>query len=203
MTVYVESNFVLEIALGQEQAPAAEEILERAELREFELALPAFSLGEPLATVTHRTRNRRKLSHKFNHQLKDLRRSYAHQHDIALLEPVASVLAQIGQRETDRLNSAMDRLLATAIVIQLDLLIFRSAMRYRSHYGLSEQDAIIYAAVVSHLAHNPSDGPHFFISRDQKDFDDPGIAFELGHHGCIFVDRFDEGVQWLNQLRVR
>ena len=51
MIVYVESNFVLEIALGQEEAPAAETILELAEnnkLMNFSLdSHPRIALSTP------------------------------------------------------------------------------------------------------------------------------------------------------------
>lgn len=43
MIVYVESNFILEIALEQNQAIAAEAILALAENGSITLALPAFT----------------------------------------------------------------------------------------------------------------------------------------------------------------
>ena len=121
MTVYVESNFVLEIALGQEQSEAAEAILARAERGEVELAFPSFSLSEPFATVTQRSRNRASLSSNFNNHVRDLSRSLPHQPDIALLQPVEGVLVQISQRETDRLVSTVERLLGVAKIIPIDL----------------------------------------------------------------------------------
>lgn len=202
MTVYVESNFVLELALEQQQAAAAETILARAERRQIELAMPALSLSEPFSTGTHRTRRRRALAIEVDGQLTDLRRSAAHQEAIAALEPIQDVLEQVGQDELDGLVSTVDRLLATATIIPTDLLAFRSAVRYRSDYGLTVQDAIIYAATVGHLTQNPSAGPHFFISRDRKAFSHPGIASEIGQHDCVFVPSFDEGAQRLNRPRI-
>ena len=46
MIVYVESNFVLEVALGQEESPSAESILVLAESSKIELVFPGFSLKE-------------------------------------------------------------------------------------------------------------------------------------------------------------
>jgi hypothetical protein len=42
LTLFVESNFVLEIALGQQDSTAAERLLILAEQAQLELALPAF-----------------------------------------------------------------------------------------------------------------------------------------------------------------
>lgn len=199
MTVYVESNFVLELALGQEQANAAEAILVQAERRQIELALPSFSLSEPFSTVTHRSRRRSAVAVNVNEQLRDLRRSSVHRQDIATLEPVVGVLRQVNQRETNRLNVIVDRVLTIATVIQVDHLMFRRSIQFQSDYDLSAQDAIIYAAALRHLADNPSAGPHFFISRNPADFGHAEITAELGQHGCIFVPSFNEGIQRLDQ----
>lgn len=60
MTVYVESNFVLELALQQEQTSAAESILNATARGEFRLALPAIALTEPFSTLEQRSRNLRR-----------------------------------------------------------------------------------------------------------------------------------------------
>jgi hypothetical protein len=49
--VYIESNFVLEIALEQEQSSAASSILSLAESRQIELAYSSFILSEPFASI--------------------------------------------------------------------------------------------------------------------------------------------------------
>lgn len=102
-----------------------------------------------------------------------------------------SVLVQIGQRETDRLVTTVERLLMVATVIQIDLPVFRSAMQYRSTYGLPEQDAIVYAAIVNHLAGNSDAGSHYFVSKNWRDFGDPRIEQELGELSCSFVADFN------------
>lgn len=202
MTVYVESNFVLELVLDQEQTAFAEEILVRAERLQIVLALPAFSLSEPFSTITHRTRRRRTLVIGVKDQLRDLRRSSGQQQDAAALESVEHVLETVNQRERIRLTAIVDRLLMIVTVIPVDRLIFRAAIRYQAAYGLSAPDSIIYSAVLSHLANNPSAGPHYFINRNRADFDDPEIVEGLDRLGCAFVARFDEGVQRLNQSQV-
>lgn len=120
MTVYVESSFVLEMALGQEQSEAAEAILARAERGEVELAVPSFALSEPFSTVTHRMRSRRRLSNDLSDQVRDLNRSLPHRQDAAALEPLTDLtdlLVQVGQRETHSLIATVERLLAVATII--------------------------------------------------------------------------------------
>jgi predicted nucleic acid-binding protein len=199
MTVYVESNFVLEIALGQEQSEAAAAILSRAERGEIELAIPSFALSEPFSTVMHRSRSRKKLSNELKDHVRDLNRSIPHQPDAAVIEPVAELLLQANRRESQSLVATVERLFACATVIQLDVSIYRHAMRYVAQYGLSEQDAIILASVVSHLRETSSLEPHFFISRNWTDFANPLILDELDQLGCTFVANFREGAVRLEQ----
>ena len=47
MTVYVESNFVLAIALGQEDAEPATSLLELGEQGRLDLAFPALAVTRP------------------------------------------------------------------------------------------------------------------------------------------------------------
>ena len=47
MIVYVESNFVLELAFLQEEYESCLELLHLAESQAMHLVLPAFSVGEP------------------------------------------------------------------------------------------------------------------------------------------------------------
>ena len=56
MTVYVESNFVLELALQQEQCDSCLKIIDLATDQRITLAIPAFSLAEPHQTIRDKAR---------------------------------------------------------------------------------------------------------------------------------------------------
>jgi len=51
MIVYVESNFILEMVLGQKYASAIESILQLAERGKIELTFPSFALCEPCCYI--------------------------------------------------------------------------------------------------------------------------------------------------------
>ena len=51
MIVYVESNFVLELAFLQEQHESCNTIITLAESSQVELVIPAFSIVEPLCSI--------------------------------------------------------------------------------------------------------------------------------------------------------
>ena len=64
MTVYVESNFVLEQALQQEQCDACDEILNLAVSGAISLLVPAFSLADPHQALALKAKPRNKLSNE-------------------------------------------------------------------------------------------------------------------------------------------
>ena len=78
MVVFVESNFVLELALGQEQAVATEAILQFAEQGKCVLVLPAIALSEPFSKVAYRSVERDRISTGRQQQLQELKRSVPH-----------------------------------------------------------------------------------------------------------------------------
>jgi hypothetical protein len=53
---------------------------------------------------------------------------------------------------------------------------------------------VIYAAVVQDLARQPAQPAKCFISRNWKDFDDPGIRAELRAHNCRYEESFEAGL---------
>ena len=61
MNVYVESNFVLELALLQEQHASCEDILRLCEAGRMQLVIPAYSLAEPYETLVRRHKQRQRI----------------------------------------------------------------------------------------------------------------------------------------------
>ena len=78
IVVYIESNFVLEIALEQEQSSAASSILSLAEYHQIELAYPSFILSEPFECIVRARRERNTLQRSLVNVLNNLKRSKPH-----------------------------------------------------------------------------------------------------------------------------
>lgn len=196
MIAYVESNFVLEIALGQEQADSAEALLALAEGSALELLLPSLALAEPFATITQRERARRRLASEIATTLRDLQRSAPHQSEAALVANAVAGLANIAGREYARLHDVVARLLTVAGRIELDSARFALARTYQVRYGLSPQDSIIYASVVTDLQLKPPADPKCFLTRNSRDFDDPDIVAELSGYNCRLFFSFEDGLRY-------
>lgn len=192
MTLYVESNFILELALSQEQWPDAEAVLTSAERRQVSLAIPAVSVSEPFSTVTNRSRLRKSVVDQLDRQIGDLRRSHLLQDDVRSIELTPVVLNRIKEHETDLLISTLVRVLDVATVLPVDAAVFRQALTYRSRFAFSPMDAMIFSCVVHHLSTTAEPGPHFFVTRDRRDFRDSGIVDELLAVGCELLNSFPE-----------
>jgi hypothetical protein len=197
LTLYVESNFLLEIVLGQEDSAPAEQLLAMAEAKTIDLALPSFSLSEPLVRIRRGVRDRSRLMKQLNDQVTQLARSTPHKIEVGALRAIPNLFATIEQRETDRLISTVEQLLATARLIELASSSFRAAMDYRPRYALEIEAAIIFALVVADLKSQPGAGPHLFANRNIKDFDDPLIIKELKELNCGVVWSFTDALDQL------
>jgi hypothetical protein len=75
MNVYVESNFVLEHALEQEDCDSCAEIVRLAADGRLNLLIPAFSLAEPHHAIFSKAKARSRLGEDLRAQLGELGRS--------------------------------------------------------------------------------------------------------------------------------
>jgi hypothetical protein len=196
MTVYVESNFVLEQSLQQEEGDSCTEIIGLASSGRIILAVPAFSLAEPHVAIVGKEKARSRLSNDLRRHLSELGRSKQHREVPITFEALASVLIASAQIEREGLRSTISQLLQTADVIALDAAILSSAADIQVEYGMSGQDAIVLASVLAHLeVHKPVES--CFLNRNSKDFDDPDIRERLDARGCKFFSNFGDGLRYI------
>lgn len=111
MIVLAESNFVLELALRQEQFDHAERILRLAEEGRVRLVLPAYSLVEPYQTLIRRRSERKDLRRKLQSEIKLLGRSRLHGQIVATSESVAQTLDAGTEIERESLEQLLSRLM--------------------------------------------------------------------------------------------
>lgn len=185
MIVYVESNFVLELALEQEQHAACRSILALGESGAVSLVIPAFSIAEPYQTQFRRFSDRKELHRRLSDELGLLGRTQSYQANIAGMRVLSDLLLTSQADESRRLRSAVDSILAVAEVIPLDLNVIRHASA--PPYGLGVFDGLVFASVAAHI--EEASGEKCFVSRD-KHFDDPQLKAFLASHSCRTFSNF-------------
>ena len=196
MNIYVESNFVLELALLQEQYKACESILAICEAGETKLVLPAFCIAEPYETLIRRAKQRGNLSRELTAELGQLLRSESYREEVDTLQNVTNILVRSGEEEKQRLNETLDRILSITEVIPLERNILVSAIIHQTSLDLSPPDSIVYASVLHHLSTN-APAKSCFLNRNSKDFDDPDIVDALDIYSCKMLPRFDSGYDYI------
>lgn len=197
MDVYVESNFVLELTLLQEQHESCENIIELSEAGKVNLILPAYCLVEPYETTVRYAKNRIKISNDLSAEVKQLARSKPYYEEIDALQKVTGFLVRSQEEEKLRLRNAIERLLAVTEIIPLDAQILSSAIKYQLDHDLSPQDSVVYASVIQHLTASNST-TKCFLNRNSKDFDDPDIEDALSKYGCKMLFSFINGYGYIS-----
>jgi hypothetical protein len=193
MNVYVESNFVLEQALEQEQCESCEQLIGLASAGSVQLVIPAFSLAEPHGALLRTKNARSRLRSELLPHLRELARSRAYREVSANFDELADLLLRSTERERAGLQRTIERMIKAAQVIPLDSRVLDMAGSIESGFGLSAQDSIVLASIVSHLAETkPAES--CFLNRNTKDFDGPDVRETLDQYGCRFFGRFDEGL---------
>src|SRR6266566_5877011 len=138
MDVCVESNFVLEIALLQEQYESCEKIVELCESGKAHLVIPAYSLVEPHETIVRYAKNRTKISNDLATEVRQLSRNRPYQEEIDALQAVTGFLIRSQEEEKERLRTSIEKLLKTSEVVPLDSEILLSARKYQLDHDLSK-----------------------------------------------------------------
>lgn len=192
MRIYAETNFVLELALLQEQRLPCRDLVELCEAGHATLILPALSFSEPYETLGRRRLERRRLKEALDAQLRQLERTEDYRELLAGFRSVTALLTESGDEEARRLEKVRDRLLAVARLAQLDADVLHLAAECRRRHDLSAQDALIYASVLGDLRREPAD-ESCFLTRDRQGFDDIDIAKELAAEGCRLIHGFEHG----------
>jgi predicted nucleic acid-binding protein len=76
--IYVETNFVLELAFQQEQFASCEKILQLCETGQAQLVIPAYSLAELHEKLSRQANTRRDLQQMLDAELRQLGRTVSY-----------------------------------------------------------------------------------------------------------------------------
>jgi predicted nucleic acid-binding protein len=196
MNIYVETNFVLELAFVQEQHESCDELLRLCEAGNARLILPAFCIAESYETLIRRANNRKRIANELASELSQLARSKPYRTEIDALPSAVDLLARSSQDEDQRLVAVLAQLLKVADIVPLEAGIVVAATRHRSDYELSPQDSIVYASVRQHLA-AAGESESCFINRNSRDFNDPDIQDDLARFGCKMLFTFVSGCNYI------
>jgi predicted nucleic acid-binding protein len=200
MRVYVESNFILEMALLQEHHTSCEAILALAEEGGVTLVFPAFSVAEPYHTFHRRQKDRQDLQARLLSEFTQIGRSKPYEEAARNSSEVVALLAKSGEEYRSLLERVMARILRCAVIVPIDAHIHAEALTVQSDMGLEPPDAIIYASLRRDMASHP-DVAKCFLNSNSKDFLVPEIANELASLNCVLIPQFANGLAYMQRGR--
>ena len=197
MRVYVESNFVVELSLRQEEVDACEEILALAVSRRVELVVPMIALLEPSETLRRRQAVMSDFATRLGENLRELER-------ISLAGVAKGANQHLVKGFRDAINDWKPRLSAVrqsiarvARVLPLDVdLMDRAETLVFDGLMEKEPDALVLAAVIRDLTQHPA--PALFVNRNTRDFDDHKSG--LKSLGCDLLGTFSHALSRLRKL---
>ena len=196
MIVYVESNFLLELALLQGQWRSCEGIVAFCETAGVRLTIPAYCLIEPYETLTRRHKQRRNIKQEIDREFRQIARTETYADRLSGFRDITDLLIESTKEEEKRVDEVCLRLLKTAEVIPLDTEVLAKSTDCRDRHDFSPQDSIVFASVICHRAKSPAQRS-CFLNRDRRDFDDHDIVEELGRHQCELLPDFEAGYRFL------
>lgn len=194
MIVTVESNFLLELAYMQHES--CERLLALAEQERITLRLPSFCVAEARMSVARRTRERARFQTELERQKREISRSkpYSDLQDRSFA--LVSALIDSGEKERQRLDGALDRVMRSGQVLPTTEDVLRSACTAETRFALSTQDSIVYASVVGDSRQEPR-ASRCFLNRNSRDFADPEIRAELASGRCKLLTSFAAGLGYV------
>jgi predicted nucleic acid-binding protein len=193
LNLFVESNFVLELAFQREEFGPAQRILELASRREIDLAVPAYALSEPFEALVRRAKQRNETLLRLREQITELGRS-AHFSDLkSTSEGFVRWLAQSVETEAAALDNAIGRILDCAHVIPFTAEIVRRAFTARDEFAFERQDSIVFASVERYL-NERGIGESIFANRNSKDFATPAVEDHFAALNCKVLSTFADAV---------
>lgn len=198
MIVYVESNFILEMAFAQEESEACESIIALAESGIIQLKIPAISISEPYEVITRRSKSRLELNRQLGTELRQLSRSQPYSQIVERSRDIVSLLATSVEEEKQRLDATLSQILDCSEILPIDGTTLRSAIEFQGTLNLSPQDSLVYAAVINHLDTAPTDDK-CFLNRNSKDFLIQDIDSQLTSLGCRMIPQFAQGLEYIQR----
>ncbi len=192
MIVFVESNFILEIAYLQEQHGSCDELLVLGETAQISLRFPAFSVIEAPLSLPQRNDRRQRFRGEFGREVEELSRSKPYRKFSSVIAPLTAALLESGEEEKKRLDATLSRILLGCEVIPIQGSTVRRAIEIQAQFGLKSKDSTILAAILEDLEKAPT-GPKLFLNRNSKDFANPDIYDELKKYECELLTSFDGG----------
>jgi len=172
--VYAETNFILELTLGQEQCTSCRQLVNWAKSRQLDLRLPAYAFYESRAAILLKQDVRSKLKAAMDTQVEELGRTAPFAEFVDAFDPGRVALSKITIGEAALLDEITADLEACTSSIPFDLTAALDVNVFRELNVIKgEADLIVFSSVAADLEKRMIAGdvaPSIFVTRNSRDF---------------------------------
>ncbi len=133
MRLYVETNFVLELALGHEQHGDCEQLIELGRSQAVTLAMPAFCLYEAYRANEGKSRRRNEVVNNLRKELSEFHRSHEFSELRETSDTLVSKLIHSIDRSERRLGAVAEELCRVAALLPLDTATIEHGLTVAPH----------------------------------------------------------------------
>jgi hypothetical protein len=199
MIVVVETNFIVELVLQQEQSHACEAIVGLCSSHEnLQMAIPAFAVAEAGMLLERRKGERRKLVSDLPGHAREMGRTKSLRRVAEIVEELRADLVQAELEEASRWLDLRVRLDDEVEIIPLTGATFAETIAIQVGREIEMlPDAIVLASLkgfLEELRGRGSQVPVLFTSRDDKatstPFGSPAVLKQLDALGCTYINSF-------------
>lgn len=200
MKVYVETNFIIEMAYHQEQHDCCRSIIQLCAKHGVDLVLPSFCVSESYYELVGKRDSRERLIESMNTESDWLAQSSGVEEKRDSIREAVLALEKRSVIEKRNFASDLLEVLQVATLIPLTEQTVREAMSYETTLGLEEQDAVVYASVISDLrATTQGLDRSLFVTKNTNHFLTlPDIKKELHGFNCRILGNFKDCLDFMN-----
>lgn len=172
--LFVETPFVLQLALRQEQAGVCAQLLDLAESGALELVVPLLALVEPLGTFRLRTNKHRERNNRWREEARDLARTDEPRYRSAAqaLKEARLHMAEMDDEERRRLDAVIARTWKSARIALPSASTFQIAYELerkgQSGKGQTSIDALAIATILEDARAAPIEAKMAFYALDRR-----------------------------------
>lgn len=188
MIVYVETNFVLELAYLRPTSDNCQRLLDLAQEGHIQIVVSSFALIEARLAWQRNAKRRNRLHSAVRTELSELSRSRPLIDIPAQSQAFVAALIDTAQQDRGHLEFAIEVLARLGIVTPTPPPTLARAYEIEQRLGLSPQDALVYASVIEHLQTNASSDP-LFVTQNRRDF--LVVTEDIAAYGCKLLFTFD------------
>lgn len=196
MIIYVETNFVLELAYLRPTSDNCQRLLDLARDGDIEIVISSFALVEARLAWQRYTKRRNRLHSAVRTELGELARSRPLIDIPAQSEAFVTALLDTAQQDRGRLEAALDTLARVGTITSTPPPTLARAYEEEQRFGLSPQDAVVYASIIEHIRTAPQQA-RLFVTQNRRDF--VAVEEELSTYGCKLLFSFEHAEGYIRK----